>query len=390
MELFEVYKLWDIEPVKGLDTTLWDKNGEVYTDLYGGHAVISVGHSHPHYVKMLSEQLSKLGFYSNAVQNSLQSDLAARLGRVCGYDDYKLFLCNSGAEANENALKVASFHTGKAKVLAFRKAFHGRTSGAVAATDNPKIQAPFNATENIVFVALNDLEAVAAQLATGEFAAVIIEGIQGVAGIYEPTTEFMHGLRSLCDKHGCVLILDEIQSGYGRTGKFYAHQHYGIRADIVTMAKGMGNGFPIGGVIISPAIKASFGMLGTTFGGNHLACTAALAVLDIIENEHLIENAAKIGEYFETAFTGTVNCHFERPTGVEKSINKALKEYRGKGLMIGLELKDEYVGLRDRLLFEKHFFTGAAGAQVIRLLPSLTVSQETAESFVNAWKSLTE
>ena len=390
MELFEVYKLWDIEPVKGLDTTLWDKNGEVYTDLYGGHAVISVGHSHPHYVKMLSEQLSKLGFYSNAVQNSLQSDLAARLGRVCGYDDYKLFLCNSGAEANENALKVASFHTGKAKVLAFRKAFHGRTSGAVAATDNPKIQAPFNATENIVFVALNDLEAVAAQLATGEFAAVIIEGIQGVAGIYEPTTEFMHGLRELCDKHGCVLILDEIQSGYGRTGKFYAHQHYGIRADIVTMAKGMGNGFPIGGVIISPAIKASFGMLGTTFGGNHLACTAALAVLDIIENEHLIENAAKIGEYFETAFTGTVNCHFERPTGVEKSINKALKEYRGKGLMIGLELKDEYVGLRDRLLFEKHFFTGAAGAQVIRLLPSLTVSQETAESFVNAWKSLTE
>ena len=390
MELFEVYKLWDIEPVKGLDTTLWDKNGEVYTDLYGGHAVISVGHSHPHYVKMLSEQLSKLGFYSNAVQNSLQSDLAARLGRVCGYDDYKLFLCNSGAEANENALKVASFHTGKTKVLAFRKAFHGRTSGAVAATDNPKIQAPFNATENIVFVALNDLEAVAAQLATGEFAAVIIEGIQGVAGIYEPTTEFMHGLRELCDKHGCVLILDEIQSGYGRTGKFYAHQHYGIRADIVTMAKGMGNGFPIGGVIISPAIKASFGMLGTTFGGNHLACTAALAVLDIIENEHLIENAAKIGEYFETAFTGTVNCHFERPTGVEKSLNKALKEYRGKGLMIGLELKDEYVGLRDRLLFEKHFFTGAAGAQVIRLLPSLTISQETAESFVNAWKSLTE
>ena len=390
MELFEVYKLWDIEPVKGLDTTLWDKNGDVYTDLYGGHAVISVGHSHPHYVKMLSEQLSKLGFYSNAVQNSLQSDLAARLGRVCGYDDYKLFLCNSGAEANENALKVASFHTGKAKVLAFRKAFHGRTSGAVAATDNPKIQAPFNATENIVFVALNDLEAVAAQLATGEFAAVIIEGIQGVAGIYEPTTEFMHGLRSLCDKHGCVLILDEIQSGYGRTGKFYAHQHYGIRADIVTMAKGMGNGFPIGGVIISPAIKASFGMLGTTFRGTHLACTAALAVLDIIENEHLIDNAAKIGEYFETAFTGTVNCHFERPTGVEKSINKALKEYRGKGLMIGLELKDEYVGLRDRLLFEKHFFTGAAGAQVIRLLPSLTVSQETAESFVNAWKSLTE
>ena len=373
MNLFEVYKLWDIEPVKGLDTTLWDKNGETYTDLYGGHAVISVGHSHPHYVKKLSEQLQNLGFYSNAVQNSLQQELAARLGKVCGYDDYKLFLCNSGAEANENALKVASFHTGKAKVLAFRKAFHGRTSGAVAATDNPKIQAPFNATQNIVCAPLNDIEAVDKELSKGDFAAVIIEGIQGVAGIYEPTEDFLKGLRSLCDKYGCVLILDEIQSGYGRTGKFFAHQHYDVRADIVTMAKGMGNGFPIGGIIISPAIKASFGMLGTTFGGNHLACTAALAVLDIIENEHLVENAAKIGEYFATAFKD----------------DKAIKEYRGKGLMIGLELKEEYIGLRDRLLFERHFFTGGAGAGVIRLLPSLTISQETAESFVNAWKELT-
>lgn len=373
MNLFEVYKLWDIEPVKGLDTTLWDKNGETYTDLYGGHAVISVGHSHPHYVNKLSEQLQNLGFYSNAVQNSLQQELAARLGKVCGYDDYKLFLCNSGAEANENALKVASFHTGKAKVLAFRKAFHGRTSGAVAATDNPKIQAPFNATQNIVFAPLNDIEAVDKELSKGDFAAVIIEGIQGVAGIYEPTEDFLKGLRSLCDKYGCVLILDEIQSGYGRTGKFFAHQHYDVRADIVTMAKGMGNGFPIGGIIISPAIKASFGMLGTTFGGNHLACTAALAVLDIIENEHLVENAAKIGEYFATAFKD----------------DKAIKEYRGKGLMIGLELKEEFIGLRDRLLFERHFFTGGAGAGVIRLLPSLTISQETAESFVNAWKELT-
>ena len=373
MNLFEVYKLWDIEPVRGLDTTLWDKNGEVYTDLYGGHAVISVGHCHPHYVHMLSEQLGKLGFYSNAVQNSLQRDLAERLGRVCGYDDYSLFLCNSGAEANENALKIASFHTGKAKVLAFRKAFHGRTSGAVAATDNPKIQAPFNATDNIVFAPLNDLEAVDNELSRGGFAAVIIEGIQGVAGIYEPTVEFINGLRLLCDKYGCLLILDEIQSGYGRTGKFFAHQHYGVRADIMTMAKGMGNGFPIGGVLISPSIKASYGMLGTTFGGNHLACTAALAVLDIIENEHLVENAARIGDYFANAF----------------SDDNALKEYRGKGLMIGLELKDEYVGLRDRLLFERHFFTGAAGAQVIRLLPSLTISHETAESFVNAWRELT-
>lgn len=373
MNLFEVYKLWDIEPVRGLDTKLWDKDGAEYTDLYGGHAVISVGHCHPHYVKMISEQLGKLGFYSNAVQNSLQRDLAQRLGRICGYDDYSLFLCNSGAEANENALKVASFHTGKARVLAFRKAFHGRTSGAVAATDNPKIQAPFNATDNIVFAPLNDLEAVDNELSRGGFAAVIIEGIQGVAGIYEPTEEFINGLRLLCDKYGCLLILDEIQSGYGRTGKFFAHQHYGVRADIITMAKGMGNGFPIGGVLISPAIKASYGMLGTTFGGNHLACTAALAVLDIIENEDLVENAAKIGEYFAKTLCD----------------DKALKEYRGKGLMIGLELKDEYIGLRDRLLFEKHFFTGAAGAQVIRLLPSLTVSQETAESFVNAWKELT-
>ena len=374
MNLFEVYKLWDIEPVRGLDTKLWDKDGAEYTDLYGGHAVISVGHCHPHYVKMLSEQLGKLGFYSNAVQNSLQRDLAERLGRVCGYDDYSLFLCNSGAEANENALKIASFHTGKAKVLAFRKAFHGRTSGAVAATDNPKIQAPFNATDNIVFAPLNDLEAVDNELSRGGFAAVIIEGIQGVAGIYEPTVEFINGLRLLCDKYGCLLILDEIQSGYGRTGKFFAHQHYGVRADIMTMAKGMGNGFPIGGVLISPSIKASYGMLGTTFGGNHLACTAALAVLDIIENEHLVENAARIGDYFANAFCD----------------DKALKEYRGKGLMIGLELKDEYVGLRDRLLFERHFFTGAAGAQVIRLLPSLTISQETAESFVNAWRELTD
>ncbi len=373
MNLFDVYPLWDIEPVKGLDTTLWDKDGEVYTDLYGGHAVISVGHSHPHYVKMISEQLSNLGFYSNAVQNSLQRELAARLGKVCGYDDYALFLCNSGAEANENALKVASFHTGKAKVLAFRKAFHGRTSGAVAATDNPKIQAPFNETANIVFAPLNDLEAVDTELSRGGFAAVIIEGIQGVAGIHEPTVEFINGLRTLCDKYGCLLILDEIQSGYGRTGKFFAHQHYGVRADIITMAKGMGNGFPIGGVLINPSIKPSHGMLGTTFGGNHLACTAALAVLDIIENEHLIENAAKIGDYFRKELEG----------------DKAIKEYRGKGLMIGLELKDEYVGLRNKLLFEKHFFTGAAGAQVIRLLPSLTVSQETAASFVKAWRELT-
>ncbi len=373
MDLFEVYKLWDIEPVKGAGTTLWDKNGDKYTDLYGGHAVISVGHCHPHYVNKITEQLGKLGFYSNAVQNSLQKELAGKLGRISGYSDFALFLCNSGAEANENAMKTASFHTGKSKVLAFCKSFHGRTSGAVAATDNPKIQAPFNKTGNVVFVPLNDLAAAEKELAGGEFAAVIIEGIQGVAGIYEPTCEFMHGLRGLCDKYGCMLIIDEVQSGYGRTGKFFAHQHCGVKADIITTAKGMANGFPIGGVLISPEIKPSYGMLGTTFGGNHLACAAAIAVLEIIENENLIENAAEKGEYFREAFSG----------------DAAIKEYRGKGLMIGLELKEEYCGLRDRLLFERHFFTGAAGASVIRLLPSLTVTQECAESFVRAWKELT-
>lgn len=373
MDLFKVYKLWDIEPVRGLDTTLWDKDGVEYTDLYGGHAVISIGHCHPHYVKMLQDQLTKLGFYSNAVQNSLQRELASRLGKASGYDDYSLFLCNSGAEANENAMKLASFATGRARVLAFRKAFHGRTSGAVAATDNPKLRAPFNSTGNITFVPLGDIQAVEHELASREYAAVIIEGIQGVAGIYEPGDEFLRGLRSLCDKYGTKLILDEIQSGYGRSGMFFAHQRSGVRADIITTAKGMANGLPIGGVLISPDIKAEYGMLGTTFGGNHLACTAALAVLDVIENEHLIENAAKVGERFKAALAG----------------DKALKEYRGRGLMIGLELKDEYIGLRDRLLFEKHFFTGAAGAGVIRLLPSLTVSGQTADRFITAWKELT-
>ncbi|MDY3782882.1 MAG: aminotransferase class III-fold pyridoxal phosphate-dependent enzyme [Candidatus Cryptobacteroides sp.] len=373
MNLFEVYKLWDIEPVRGLDTTLWDKNGVEYTDLYGGHAVISVGHCHPHYVEKVSAQLSNLGFYSNAVRNSLQEELARRLGKISGYDDYALFLCNSGAEANENALKLASFHTGRAKVLAFGKSFHGRTSGAVAATDNPRIVSPFNRTPNVEFSPLNDLKAAEEKLASSQFAAVIVEGIQGVAGIYEPTAEFLHGLRLLCDKYGTVLVIDEIQSGYGRTGKFFAHQHCGVRADIVTTAKGMANGFPIGGVLISPSIKPVYGMLGTTFGGNHLACSAALAVLDIIEDEHLVENAARVGDYFAGAFKG----------------DAAIKEYRGRGLMIGLEIRDEYEGLRDRLLFEKKFFTGAAGPKVIRLLPSLTISEDTARRFVDAWKELT-
>ena len=373
MNLFEVYKLWDIEPVKGLDTKLWDKDGVEYTDLYGGHAVISIGHCHPHYVEMLSKQLQRLGFYSNAVQNSLQQELARRLSKISGYPDYKLFLCNSGAEANENAMKLASFATGRSRILAFSKAFHGRTSGAVAATDNPRLRAPFNESDKITFIPLNDLEAAERELSSGTYAAAIIEGIQGVAGIFVPEDSFLCELRALCDKYGSKLILDEIQSGYGRSGRFFAHQDSGVRPDIITTAKGMGNGFPIGGVLISPDIKAEYGMLGTTFGGNHLACTAALAVLDVIEQQRLVENAARIGEYFAQAFRG----------------DAAIREFRGRGLMIGLELKPEYMGLRDRLLFEKHFFTGAAGASVIHLLPSLTISPETAESFVAAWKELT-
>ena len=376
MDLLKVYKLWDIEPVRGLDTTLWDADGVEYTDLYGGHAVISVGHCHPHYVKAVTAQLEKLGFYSNAVQNSLQKELACKLGKASGYDDYSLFLCNSGAEANENAMKLASFQTGRSKVLAFGKAFHGRTSGAVAVTDNPRIQSPFNATDHVKFAPLNDADAVEKELRTGEYAAAIIEGIQGVAGIHEPSDGFLIYLRELCDKTGTVLILDEIQSGYGRTGKFFAHQHSGIRADIVTTAKGMANGFPIGGVLISPAFKAEYGMLGTTFGGNHLACAAAIAVLEIMENEHLVENAARIGEYFRQAL-----CPDGHPI-------HPIKEYRGRGLMIGLELKDGYEDLRNRLLFEKHFFTGAAGSNVIRLLPSLTISEETASRFVLAMTGL--
>lgn len=374
MGLFEVYKQWNIEPVKGLDTTLWTADGTQYTDLYGGHAVISVGHCHPHYVEAITKQAQTLGFYSNAVKNSLQSRLAAKLAEASGYPDYSLFLCNSGAEANENALKLASFATGRAKVLAFGKAFHGRTSGAVGVTDNPKIRSPFNANPNVTFVPLNDLAAVEKELIHGTYAAVIVEGIQGVAGIFEPTDDFLKGLRDLCDKTGTILVADEIQSGYGRTGQFFAHQHAGIKADIVSMAKGIANGFPMGAVLISPKIKPAYGMLGTTFGGNHLGCAAAIAVLEIMEKEQLVANAAKVGEYFKEALQN----------------DKAVKEYRGRGLMIGLELKPEYVGLRDRLLFEKHFFTGAAGENVIRLLPSLTISMETAEEFVNAWKELTK
>lgn len=373
MDLFNVYKRWNIEPVKGSGSTLWDKDGQEYLDLYGGHAVISVGHCHPKYVAAVTEQLGKLGFYSNAVQNGLQDTLAAKLGKISGYDSYHLFLCNSGAEANENALKLASFHTGRAKVLAFGGAFHGRTSGAVAATDNPKIRAPFNATPNVSIVPLGDLEAAEKELATESYAAVIIEGIQGVAGIQLPSDSFLQELRALCDRTGTMLVLDEIQSGCGRTGKFFAHQYAGVNADLITMAKGLAGGIPIGAVLISPAIQASYGLLGTTFGGNHIACAAAIAVLDIIEEEHLLSHAAKLGAYFES----------------ELKEDPALVEYRGRGLMIGLQVKPELIGLRDRLLFEKHIFTGASGKDVIRLLPALNLPEAGARQFVESWKALT-
>ncbi|MBQ2394553.1 MAG: aminotransferase class III-fold pyridoxal phosphate-dependent enzyme [Alistipes sp.] len=373
MKNFDVYPLYPIEPIKGKGSYVYDKEGREYLDLYGGHAVISIGHAHPHYVKTISEQVATLGFYSNSVENSLQSRLAELLGRVSGYDDYSLFLCNSGAEANENAIKLASFHTGKSKILAFGKAFHGRTSGAVAATDNPKIVAPFNRTDNVVFVPLNDIEAVERELSNGDFAAVIIEGIQGVAGIHLPSDEFLRQLREVTSKHSVLLILDEIQSGYGRTGRFFAHQYSGIRPDIITTAKGMGNGFPIGGVLISPEIKPWHGMLGTTFGGNHLACAAAIAVLEVIENEHLIENAAEVGEYLLAEL---------------KNI-PAAKNVRGRGLMIGFDVEGSGSDMRRRLLFEKGIFTGGAGASTVRLLPSLAITRAHADKFLNALKELT-
>ena len=373
MDLFNVYKRWNIEPVKGSGSTLWDAEGQQYLDLYGGHAVISIGHSHPHYVAAVREQIGKLGFYSNAVQNSLQEALASKLGRISGYETFHLFLCNSGAEANENALKLASFHTGRFRVLAFDGAFHGRTGGAVSVTDNPKIRSPFNATDKVTFVPLGDLETVERELSTLTYAAVIIEGIQGVAGIQLPSDAFLQGLRALCTKTGTLLVLDEIQSGCGRTGRFFAHQHAGIEADLVTMAKGLAGGIPIGAVLISPVVEASYGLLGTTFGGNHIACAAAIAVLEVIEAEGLVDRAEKLGNWFRSQLA-------EDP---------ALVEYRGRGLMIGLEIKPEFKGLRDRLLQEKHMFTGASGENVIRLLPALNLPEEGARQFVEAWKALT-
>ncbi len=372
MKLFDVYPLYAIEPVRGEGNYVYDKDGVEYLDLYGGHAVISIGHAHPHYVKMLSHQLSQMGFYSNSVQNSLQVELAEKLGALSGYDDYTLFLCNSGAEANENAIKVASFATGRAKVLALKKAFHGRTSGAVALTDNPKIVSPFNETANVTFVEMDDVEAVERELSTGDYCAMIVEGIQGVSGIHTPSVEYMTAVRELTTKYGTKLIMDEIQSGYGRSGRFFAHQWWGIKGDIITTAKGMGNGFPIGGVLISPEFEASYGMLGTTFGGNHLACAAAIAVLDVMKSEQLIENAEKVGAYL-----------IEELEKIE-----AIKEVRGRGLMIGMEIEGSASEFRKRLLFEKRIFTGGAGATTVRLLPALTVSREEADIFLTKLKEL--
>ncbi|MDE6460507.1 MAG: aminotransferase class III-fold pyridoxal phosphate-dependent enzyme [Paramuribaculum sp.] len=372
MELFDVYSLYDIEPVAGKGSYVYTADGTEYLDLYGGHAVISIGHAHPEYVKAISDQVAKLGFYSNSVQNSLQKTLADKLGRITGYPDYQLFLCNSGAEANENAMKLASFVTGRKKILAFSKAFHGRTSGAVAATDNPKIVSPFNATPNVEFAPLGDIAAVEKVLSTREFAGVIIEGIQGVSGIHEPGDDFLRKLSAATKETGTLLILDEIQSGTGRTGKYFAHQHSGIKPDIITMAKGIANGFPMGAVLIAPDIKPVKGMLGTTFGGNHLACAAAIAVADVMAKENLVQNAAETGEY------------------LIRELKKipGLVEVRGKGLMIGVEIEGDAGALRKQLLFDHNIFTGGAGAHTVRLLPALCLTKEQADKFLKEFKSV--
>lgn len=372
MELFDVYSLFDVVPVKASGCRIWDDKGSCYLDLYGGHAVISIGHSHPAYIEALTEQVNKIGFYSNSVVNPLQQELAGRLGDISGYGDYTLFLDNSGAESNENAVKLASFHTGKDRVIAFRKSFHGRTSGAVALTDNPAIVSPFNSHHKVSFCELGDLAAVEKELSGGDVAAVIIEGIQGCGGINIPSDGFLRALSDLCDRYSAVLILDEVQSGYGRTGKFFAHQWAGIRPGIITMGKGIANGFPCGGILISPEFKAVKGMLGTTFGGNYLAMAAALSVLDVISGENLLQNAREVGEHIINSI----------PTDFR------IKEVRGRGLMIGLEFNMEVASIRKSLLFDKHIFTGVAGKNMIRLLPPLCLSKEEADTFLNAFKEV--
>ena len=368
MKPFDVYPLFDVNIVRGKGCHVWDDKGQEYLDLYGGHAVISVGHSHPHYVEALTRQLNLLGFYSNSVINKLQVELAGRLGKACGYEDYQLFLINSGAEANENALKLASFHNGRSRVLSAKGAFHGRTSLAVEVTDNPKIIAPINANRHVTYLPLNDLEAFKTELAKGDVCAVIVECIQGVGGIRLATPEFMQGLRQACDETGAVLICDEIQCGYGRSGKFFAHQYLGVQPDLITVAKGIGNGFPMGAVLVSPKFKPVYGQLGTTFGGNHLACAAALAVLDIIEEEHLVENAAKVGQFL---MDGIRSLHLPHVVDV-----------RGRGLMIGVELDVPYKEIRSKLLFDEHCFTGCSGTNVLRLLPPLCLTEAEAVDFL--------
>lgn len=370
MNLFNVYPINPINIVKAEGSTVWDAEGNEYLDLYGGHAVISIGHTHPHYVKTITEQLNNIGFYSNSIEIPIQKQLAQQLGEVSGKADYTLFLCNSGAEANENALKLASFHTGRKKVIAFDKAFHGRTSLAVAATDNPAIVAPVNQTDNIVFLPFNDEEALSAAFAQygDEIAAVIIEGIQGVGGIREASVSFLRLIRSLCDQYGAVYIADSVQCGYGRTGDFYSHDYAQVEADIYSMAKGMGNGFPIGGIAIAPKFKASYGLLGTTFGGNHLACAAAVAVLDIIKQDNLLANAASVGAYLIDEL---------------KKFDK-VQEVRGRGLMIGIDLPTELAHVKKDLLLKNRIFTGEAKPNVIRILPALNITKEIADRFLTA------
>ena len=372
MKLFDVYPLFDITPVKAKGCYVWDAEGKKYLDLYGGHAVISIGHSHPHYVEKIKNQLSDIGFYSNSIQNPLQHELAEKLGRLSDCHDYQLFLCNSGAEANENAIKLASFVTGRKKFISFSKGFHGRTSAAVALTDNPKIVAPVNQTENAVILPFGDLVAVENVLINGDVAAVIIEGIQGIGGINIPEKAFLESLAELTKKHGSLLILDEIQSGYGRSGKFFAFQYTNVEPDVITMAKGMGNGFPVGGILIRPGIEPWHGMLGTTFGGNHLACAASIAVLDVIEKETLVENAFQVGKY------------------ISEKLSEFSSDYevRGLGLMIGIELKFPVKELRHKLLFEHLIFTGFSGQNIVRLLPPLTLNFEQADEFIAAFKQV--
>ena len=369
MELFDVYSLFDVTPVKASGCTVWDSEGREYLDLYGGHAVISAGHCHPHYVEAIARQAARLGFYSNSVQNPLQKELAHLIGEASGYPDYSLFLDNSGAESNENAAKLASFHTGKERIIAFRKSFHGRTSGAVAMTDNPSITSPFNAGHKVTFCNLGDSAGVERVLAGGDVAAVIIEGIQGCGGIHVPAEGFLKTLETLCHKYGALLLLDEVQSGYGRSGKFFAHQWEGIRPDVISMGKGIANGFPCGGVLIAPHIKAVKGMLGTTFGGNYLAMAAANAVADIIAKENLIQNAYEVGEYIKSNIPSS----------------PLIKEVRGRGLMLGIEFNCPIAEIRKKLLFEKHIFTGVAGTTMIRLLAPLCLTKAQADTFLTAF-----